>query len=399
MLMKRYSALHSLFVTLSIALIGCGVCGQGVPARPSGSGERSIAERLAGRGFPSVFQAWNRVENLPNITRMEGIARHDLAWSAISLCGLRWDKHPGGLAEGFRPESVASARARRKELLALNPNLILIAEIRYRDAHTSFLPAGHKWWMRDEEGRIVKGWEEGQFLQLDYKNPEYRRHVAQRARAVIESGVADGILLDWWIDDEHRLALVREIRAAIGDEPLIIANANDRTAPKTRSYINGFFMECYRSETPADWQRIGRTLAWAEENLRPPRVNCVEVWFQKSRRDLSLMRAVTTLTLTHSNGCCLFSDPNPLPTPDHRHDWYPFWDKGLGQPLSAAVTGPDGTTRREYTNATVIYNPMGNDPVEVAFADARMSRATGKTSTIHTLPACDGDIYLRAVVP
>jgi len=392
---KRSFVLLVFFIAVLSLTIASMAHRQGRPAAPSNPDEKPVTARFGDRDYPSVFQAWSRVENLPNVSRMEGIARHDLAWNAISLCGLRWDKHPGGLAAGFTPESIRSARKVRRELLALNPNLILIAEIRYRDAHSSFLPQGHKWWRRDDQGRIVKGWEEGRFLQLDYKNPEYRRHVAQRAKAVVESGVADGILLDWWHDDDDRLALVKEIRAAIGDKPLVIANTNDRTAPKTGAYLNGFFMECYRSETADQWGRIAQTLAWAEKNLRPPRVNCVEVWFQKSRRDLDLMRAVTTLTLTHSDGYCLFSDPNPLPTPDHRHNWYPFWDKGLGKPLAAAVTRPDGATMREYANATVVYNPMGNGPVEVTFASARTSRATGKSGATHTLPDCDGDIYLK----
>ncbi len=391
---KRYLTKHTFLLVLSLA-VGM----RGASAQLPRSKERPLRERLANRSFPSVFQAWSPVENVPGLTRMEGIARHDLAWSAISLCGLRWDQHPSGLAKGFTPESIAAARKVRRKLLGLNPNLILIAEIRYRDAHTSFLPERHKWWLRDEDGQIVAGWEEGGYLCLDYKNREYCRHVAQRARAVVESGVADGILLDWWIDDEDRLALIKEIRAAIGDRPLIIVNANDRIAPLTAPYVNGFFMECYRSETAEDWRRIARTLTWAEQNLRPPHVNCVEVWFHKSRQDLNLMRAVTTLTLTHSDGYCLFSDPNPLPTPDHLHDWYPFWDKGLGKPLGAPVARPDGATTREYTHGTVVYNPMGNDPVEVVFETAHISRATSRKSRKHALPACDGDIYLKAPAP
>ena len=364
-----------------------------------GQGERSIAERIASREFPSVFQAWSRVENLPDANAIEGLARHDLAWNAISLCGLRWDTAPRGLAEKFEPASVRAALQVRRKLLELNPNLILIAEIRYRDAHCSFLPENHAWWLRDGQGRIVEGWAEGNFLRLDFGNPAFRRHVARRAKAVIDSGVADGILLDWWHEDDDRVTLIQEIRAAIGDEPLIIANTNDRTAPRTASYINGFFMECYRSETTEDWQRIAHTLSWAEQHLRRPHVNCIEVWYHTSRRNLNLMRAVTTLTLTHSDGCCLFSDPNPLPTPDHLHDWYPFWDKSLGRPLSAAVRRGDGATQREFEKGTVVYNPMGNDPVEIAFNEMYVSRATGRCSRTHTLPACDGDIYLMPPDP
>ncbi len=367
-----------------------------VSAAAGGREERNIAERIASRGFPSVFQAWNRVEHLPDANAFEGIARHDLAWNAISLCGLRWDRSPGGLAESFTSDSVEAARRTRRKLLELNPNLILIAEIRYRDAHRSFLPEDHPWWMRDAQGRIVEGWAEGGFLRLDYRNPAFRRHVAQRAQATIASGVADGILLDWWDEDDDRLALVQEIRRIIGERPLIIANTNDRTAPRTAPYINGFFMECYRSETAQDWQRIADTLSWAEQHLRVPRVNCVEVWYHDSRQDLNLMRAVTTLTLTHSDGYCLFADPNPLPSPDHLHDWYPFWDKGLGKPVGEAVRRTDGATQREFEHGTAVYNPLGNGPVEIVFEEMRISRATAKRSTKHTLPDCSGDLYLKA---
>jgi hypothetical protein len=107
------------------------------------------------------------------------------------------------------------------------------------------------------------------------------------------------------------------------------------------------------------------------------------------------MRATTALSLTCSNGYCLFSDPNPLPTGDHRHNWYPFWDSNLGKPASPGVTMPDGTIRREFENGTVIYNPMGNETVTIAFDKARTSAAGGKTLKSHELKGPDGDIYLK----
>ena len=358
--------------------------------------EKSVSERIATRDFPSVFQAWGWVENLPELSLLERIARHDIIWNCIGLSGgLQWDTKPRGLAEKFEPHSIQKGREARRQLLQLNPNIILIAEIRYRDASSSWLPADHKWWMRDEDGQIMKGWKEGGYLRLDYKNPEFRRHVAKRVKAVLDSGVADGIMLDWWNDDEYRLMLVKEIRAAIGDDPLIIVNTNHRKAPRTAAYINGLFMECYRSKTPADWQMIAETLTWAEQNLRPPRVNCVEVWYQSSRQDLPLMRAVTTLVLTHSNGYCLFSDPNPLPRPDHLHDWYPFWDKSLGKPVGKGTTRDDGAVVREFENGSTVYNPMGNRSVDVVFRGTRKSMATGILSERYKLTCPDGDIYLK----
>ena len=256
-------------------------------------------------------------------------------------------------------------------------------------------PKKHKWWLRDDKGQIVPGWDEGRFLCLDFHNPEFRSQVARQAKAAVDSGAVDGVMLDWWSDDASRLALIREVRAAIGDKAIILANANDRQTPQTAPYINGYFMECTESKTAQDWQRIADTLAWAEVNLREPRVNCLETWYHKSRDDLSLMRATTTLALTHSDGYCLFSDPNPLPTPDHLHNWYSFWKKSLGKPVAKGTADPDGTVRREFDNGTVVYSPMGNKAVTVTFAEERRSAATGKTARTHDLGSADGDIFLK----
>jgi hypothetical protein len=201
-------------------------------------------------------------------------------------------------------------------------------------------------------------------------------------------------MLDWWSDDDARLELVKEIRQSVGDQALIICNANDRMLPLTAPRINGYFMECYRTRTAEDWRQIADTLVWAESHLRRPRVNCLETWFHESRDDLPLMRATTTLGLTLSDGYCLFSDPNPLPTPDHLHNWYSFWNKSLGRPLAAGTTAADGTVTREFDGGMVVYNPMGNRSIDVVFSEERTSVATGRTARNHRLPSPDGDIYL-----
>ena len=107
------------------------------------------------------------------------------------------------------------------------------------------------------------------------------------------------------------------------------------------------------------------------------------------------MRATTTLALTHSDGYCLFSDPNPLPTPDHQHNWYPFWNKSLGKPVAKGTADSNGTVRREFENGTVVYNPMGNKAVSVTFPEERRSVATGKTARTHEVGNADGDIFLN----
>ncbi len=293
--------------------------------------EMPIADRINGRTYPSIFQAWSPIDNLPGEDKKTSLARHDLVFHGPGFFGLRWKGTPIGLATEIVPASIQIGLQIRKDILERNPRTILIAEIRYRDAAPNYLPADHAWWKRDATGNVVKGWEEGKMLQFDVANPEFQKHVAAQARAVVQTGVVDGIMLDWWKDDADRLALIKVIRAAIGENALILVNANDRKTPQTAAYVNGFFMECYRSRTIKDWNRIAETLEWAEANLRAPRINCLETWYHNSREDLNLMRAATTLSLTLSDGYALFSDPNDLPKPDHLHNWYPFWSKSLGQ--------------------------------------------------------------------
>lgn len=353
---------------------------------------KPILERITSRNFPSIFQAWNNCDSLPKEDPYITLARHDLYFTVPSAFGLKWNNDYNGLADAFTPDTIKSALHKRTALLQKNPNMIILAEIRYYDAASSYLPENHDWFMRDPNGNPIMSWEEGRHWRLDFNNPAFRELVARQAGAAVESGVFDGVMLDWWKDDEGRLELIKAIQKAIGPQALIVCNANDQKTPDTAPYINGYFMECYSTETAQDWERIAETLHWAEQNLRKPTINCLETWYHSSRQDLPLMRAATTLAMTLSDGYCLFSDPNPLPKPDHLHDWYSFWDTKAGKPAGAGKRDPKGCYIRAYDNAIVIYNPMGNAPAAYQFHPPLQSAATGKISTEHTIQPCDGDI-------
>jgi len=371
---------------------------------PVGQGQaQTIEQRVANRDFPSVFQAWNPADNLRDENAIDTLARHDLMWHAVGGYRLRWDSACEGLGETFAPESIARGISLRESLLSHNPNMVLLAEIRYRDAPSGFLPADSPWWQRDSAGNRLAGWDEGGYFLLNYPDPGFQAHVAVQCKAAVESGVVDGVLLDWWTDDADRVNLIRTVRNAIGYKPVIVVNSNDRKVPNTAKYINGLFMEVTRTEQAQDWQRVAGTLLWAEAHLLWPRVNCLETWFHKSRNDLNLMRATTTLSLTHSNGYCLFSDPNPLPRPDHLHNWYTFWDKKLepnrpklGKPTGSRVVRPDGVITRQFQYGIVAYNAKGNGRATLSFARPVVSTATGIVSTEHVLNDEDGDIYVLA---
>ena len=172
---------------------------------PTVQREQSIRERVSTRTFPSIFQAWNAAE-IPGEEKWTSVARHDIVFHAPDFFGLRWDQRFPGLAISFTPESIAAAKSIRQRLVERNPNIVLLAELRYRDAHRSHLPDGHPWWMT-KNGKPIVGWEEGGYFLIDYTQAPLRDQIARQAKALINTGVVDGIMLDWWDDDGDRIAL------------------------------------------------------------------------------------------------------------------------------------------------------------------------------------------------
>lgn len=384
-----------------------------------------ISKRIETRKYPSAFMAWYNIdmpEKYPVSTddeRIAACAKHDLMWEeplsqlgeGVDLVlGLVWDHKHHGLATSFTKESLERAQRNKKKLLEINPNMICLFEVRWRDAPSSFLPANSDWWMRDSKGEIVKGWTGGwePFLMLNYKNEEFLKNVARQAKIAVECGVYDGIMLDWSGD----LEVIKHIREAIGKDKLIIVNVHDdiADAKKYQEYINGSFMELNPIDSlsmPVEeldlygkedlngrkWENIEKALLYFEENFQKPMINCLEVW--GNRDDLSRMRATTTLGLTHSDGYVLYADPNPLKTPDHYHNWYDFWDVKLGKPLAKGVKQTDNSWKREFEGGTVIYNSYNNLPVTVVFEKEMKRVSDGSTGKSFVVNRRDGDIFIE----
>lgn len=366
------------------------------------------------RDYPSVFQAWYGVD-MPEVPleteaqRLRMAARHDIIWEeplsqlgeGVNLVlGLVWDHQHYGHADSFTVSSLERARRNRDILRQHNPHVVTLAEIRWRDAPSTFLPEDSDWWMREENGDPKIGWTGGwvPFWMLNYENPEFQDNVARQAAIAIGSGVYDGVMLDW----SGHLEIIRKVRAAIGDEALIIVNIHDDIGKGKlyAPYINGSFMECNPQDATSiekrnntNWDSLRDAVIWFEENLRKPTINCLEVW--GDRRDLSRMRATTALGLVYSNGSVLYGDPNPLKTPDHLHDWYGFWDAPLGRPVSNARERPDGAVERSFEGGLVIYNHEGNGPVTIEFTEDRTRASDMLRGSRFIISDRDGDIFLN----
>lgn len=376
--------------------------------------EKNCKTRIESRDFPSIFQAWYPVElnnssSGKNLSHLEAVAKHDLVWEepiSQSLenyelpIGVEWDHQYPGLANGFTKKSIIKARSNHKLLKKLNPNLISLIEIRWRDAPQCFLPNDNEMWLRDSLGQKQLGWKGSKipYYLLDYKSEAVQNNIAKQAKLATELDLYDGIILDW----SGNLEIIKKVRNAIGPDKLIIVNIHDdiEYGQLYKDYINGSFMELnpidygpLKYNNHRDWDRIREALIWYEKNLRKPVINCLEV--NGERDDLSRMRAATTLGLVYSNGYQLFGDYNPLPSPDHLHNWYPFWDVQLGKPLGNFVEKDDGSALREFNYGTVVYNHYKNNPIIIEFKEPKKRASTNEIGKIFSMKDRDGDIFMN----
>ena len=280
----------------------------------------------ARRSYPSIFQAWNGIENRPDTDELHRLAEHDLAFAhPYALLKIAWnisEEQPyAGLATALNPNQLDIASERKQELSALNPNLLLLVELRYRDARyvsrqneadvenwwdVGYYPPDSPYWLKDSNDKPVAGWGEDtngngkidendtvlSYL-IDFTNPEVQNLIVKQAIALNKSGLFDGILLDWWNEDyatsaigvddwsatiltqdaesEARLTLLRKIREQVGDDFLILVNANMRQIPKSAQYVNGIFMECYKQEHTKGYDLLPNLKDWVSFDGTPKR--------------------------------------------------------------------------------------------------------------------------------
>ena len=382
----------------------------------------SVRDRIENRDYPSIFARWSGrvpIRNRPELSDTESLASHDL-WFSVPMFGLRFEFWPeeiklvGNLDEAIR---------RRGEFLTINPNMVFLVQVRMRSGGSAdYLPEDSPYWIRDAEGNFPAG-----DRLIDFTHPFIQDRIVQQAIAVSKCGLYDGIMFDWW--NEHDAVLVdrlgdlshkfrgneaeqrardnviRRIRAATRPDFLIMGNTNDDIIPRTGPYMNGSFME---TSIPHDLTgdhlerrltQVENSLLWLDQNLREPRINSLEgqvvpTESLDSPTNRRWMRALTTLSLTHSDGYVVFTSDFH----DFRHNWYVFWDADLGRPLGVKAQLYDEETPglyiREYTNGWAVYNHSGA-PQAITLPEEAQGVASRVADTRHTLPNLDGEMYLR----
>ena len=367
--------------------------------------------------------------NPVGLSTTENMALHDLVFTGPGIFELSWrETSIGTTIAGPR---IDNAIALRDQHLNANPNMIFLVDIRVRSLSLDDYDSDWPHWIKDANGNIVKAWEDPNwpvnYGLIDFTHPVVQDRIVQRALAAARCGLFDGVMFDWWnehdavlrdwtdwdiiyvgneAEQQARDNILARIRAASRPDFLITGNVNITKIPRTGPMINGGHMESvFPGERDAEnieyeLTNIENTLLWLDSNIRQPRINMLEgrsipTQSPFSPDNLRWMRALTTLTLTHSDGYVTFNDENPDGTWDHH--WYDFWDADLGRPVgekSQLYQETDGLYIREFTNGWAVYNHSG-EIQEITLPEEVTGVASGVEGTTHTLPNLDGEMYLR----
>ena len=358
-----------------------------------------LEPRVNDRNYPSILARWIGKGGLPSINRpdlskAENIAQHDL-WFGAEFGLTFFETLNGFTLRGDLDEAMR----KRDELLSFNPNFVVLFDVGMRAAPLHFFPEDWPYWIRDAQGAIFREVSQGVVADhglIDFTHPAVQDMIAQQAVAVAKCGLFDGIFFDYWSDQwpvlkgsdgttdfifhgleaEQRARdnILRGIRANTRPNFLIMGNTNDQIIPRTGPHMNGGFMETSVPESKSGVEleesvaRVENSLLWLEQNLRKPHINALEgnaipTEMLDSPINLRWMRAITTLSLTHSDGYVVYTSP----LHGHNHYWYDFWDADLGRPvgLKAQLYDEDvsGLYIREYTNGWAVYNHSGEAQV------------------------------------
>ena len=387
-----------------------------------------VQDRIESRNLPSIVQPFGHtVLNLPALSLYDRIAYHDLHWQHLPF-GLRFQQAPPWYQ---LVGDIDRAIAQREELLARNPNMLFLVELRIRNADPTLLyPEDWFGWLRDEDGNLIKTSSDpdSRHYFIDFRLPEVQDIIVQQAISVAKCGLYDGIFFDSWSDAgrvlanydvpdskrqyystfeeeiEARLSIVQRIRANVPDDFLILCNSNWAKLPITGPYINGGYMETFRDAggvyLDITLAQIEDALLWYEANVREPQINCVRgegiaTEPPDSPNNRRWMRLFTTMSLTLSDGYALYTTGHNY----QEHFWYAFWDADLGQPIGLQAQryqDIEGLYIREFTSGWAVYNRSGQAQTITlpSSAFSVSNRGSNDASLTHLLPDLDGEIYI-----
>ena len=356
---------------------------------------------VAATPYPRIGMLWAPIRGDRSA---EGMARHDLIMAGVGRFGLRYDREPTGLAEGFTFDSIARAQQRLAELRTLNPDAPILVELYFYEYRETWLPEDHPWWLR-RDGQRQQFWP-GTY-RMDWNNAEYRSHVAKLTAALQQIGF-DGVFYDNLRDEpEPWVAFLKEVRQAVGDDFLLLANAGYAVGKHDFAalYLNGMMYESGWSHGRTEWDDCIAKMQHTESLLRAPKISLIERFEetgsragwpgdpnrgQKPPAEPQTRRWSLCFALTVGDFYYLFSDNT-----SHQHDWYPEYDVKIGLPTGPGQRVNAHVWRRPYDKALVVVNlPGAAEPYTVTLDAPARDSLTGWTGTEFTIAPGDGVILV-----
>ena len=370
------------------------------PADSRDPTERTTETMFTKTPYPRICMFWTPVRGDRSL---QGHLRHDLIVTSVDWLGLEWDREPEGLADGFTPESVETAKGKLAELRAEKPDVVLVCELNFYEYHDHALPEDHPWWLR-VDGEKEQFWPGTH--RMDWYNPEYREHIVKQTVALKEAGVP-GVYYDNLRDEpEPWIAMLKEVRARCGDDFLILANYGyaideyDFAAP----YLNGIMYESGFSHGRTEWDDTIAAMQHTASLLKPPTISCIERFEdieegdegplpkrrRPAERDAAARRWSMCYSLIIGDYYYIFSDNTY-----HGHDWYPEYDVKIGLPAEAGKRISSHVWQRRYDKALVVVNlPGAKEPHEVKLECPARDSFTGESGVQFTVAPGDGRILV-----
>lgn len=313
---------------------------------------------------------------------------------------------------------MPNALSIREDLDLKNPNMLFLVDLRQHYADIDRFPEDWFGWLRDENGNLVPVNPNDPRSQklINYRLPEVHDVIVDRAVAVANCGLYDGIMFDAWgydnsIPRDEQYIVLEKIRNHVPDDFLILFNTNHWYIPELAPYINGAFMETFPHIREDGYTRdriieIETNLIRYESTVREPKINCLRGFGIGSESPDSLnnrrwMRLFTTMSLTCSDGYVIYSLGDVGGREQFQeHIRHPFWEADLGQPISPIAQSyrdTDGLYIREFTNGWAVYNRSGSAHV-LKLPEKVQSAQSGIENISHVVLDLDGDIFLRVKV-
>jgi len=323
------------------------------PVEPLSSADPAIAAKLSKRHTINVAGPWLDRE------------RHDV--NDYGIVWHNWDSGPGGDAIWLRE--------------------VLWVHYRPEQLETSFRhhPQGLDRFMTNEPWQTLA--EYGTSFRLAFEDPAYAGYMAEVAAEVIARTGANGILLDWWIDDQPYLSkaeikaartrIAKAIRSRIGPGPILMGNVGWSRESSTHADLNGVFVELWKRPSNRGYScielaRIEDLLAFHDRYLAQPKIVVLEPWRQsksasssdrKSKRNMAWAELFTAMAaVVPRNGYILYADnARDRSSDDHGHFFYDIYRIDLGIPTSGYAAIDRGIGYRRFEKGIIAYNATPAD--------------------------------------